>query len=250
VTALAPSARLFLVVILAGFPLLGGVRIAAAGGLRDEILENKYRWGDYGIYMGWYDPWGEQFDVHGAAAYPLGGKVRLRWAGWLRFEADFSYYRRSGDATFFDIVNVPKFDGLMLAATIQGTAGKLGPFRPYFGGGPVIASLTNTFAVIIREVEDLEPPGGPELIDKFAIASWNELDLGVSAVVGIDIHLSSRAFPFFEYRHLFGQFDTNDIRIGAFRYSPDELKYADGRPLPVSYDWSGPVIMGGLKVRF
>lgn len=219
---------------------------SAAGGLRDEILENKYRWGDYAIYLGWHDPDGEQFDVHGSSAWPIGAKIRLRWAGFLRAELDISYYRRSGEATPFDIVNVPKFDGLMVAATIQGTAGKWGPVRPYYGGGPVFVSLTNTFGVIIREVEDLDPG----LIDKFAIASWNELDLGVSAVAGIDVHLASRVFPFVEYRQLFGEFATSDIRIGAFRYGPEELKYADGRDLPDKYAWSGPIVMAGLKVRF
>jgi len=250
VTAPTPSRRLWLAASPAGLALVLMAGTAEGGGLREEILENKYRWGDYAAYAGWYDPAGEQFDVHGSAAIPLGAKVRLRWAGWLRIEADMSYYRRSGDAKFYDIVNIPKFDGLMVAATLQTTGWTLGSLRPYVGGGPVFASMTNTFGVIIREVEDLEEPGGPEIIDKYQVASWNELDLGVSVVAGVDLQLSGRIVPFVEYRHLFGQVGTPDIRIGGFRYGPEELKYDDGRDLPGTYDWSGPVLMAGLKVRF
>jgi hypothetical protein len=225
-------------------PVLWGT--AGAGGIRDEILDNKYRWGDYAVYGGWYDPQAEQFDEHGTAAYPLGAKVRLRWRGWMRVEGDVSYYRRSGEALFFDIVNVPKFDGLMVAASLQAAGAKWGPVRPYVGGGGMFVSLTNTFGVIIREIEDADP----DFIGKYQVATWDELDVGATAVAGLDIHVSSRVFPFVEYRHLFGRFATDEIRIGGFLYTPEELKDLEGNDLPATYDWSGPVVMAGLKIRF
>jgi hypothetical protein len=234
---------------LAALPILLAAAwgTSGAGGIRDEILDNKYRWGDYAVYAGWYDPQGEQFDEHGSAAYPLGGKIRLRWGEWFRVEADVSYYRRSGEALFFDIVNLPKFDGLMVAGTLQAVGAKWGPVRPYVGGGGVFVSLTNTFGAIRRDIERLEPP---PRADKYRVVSWTELDLGLSAVGGLDIHLSSRVFPFVEYRQLFGTFATDEIREGAFGYTPEELKTLDGGDLPATYDWSGPVVMAGLKVRF
>jgi opacity protein-like surface antigen len=245
VTHPAPFRRLFVppaAVVIA----LAAWGTCEAGGIRDEILDNKYRWGDYAVYAGWYDPQGEQFDEHGSAAYPLGAKIRLRWGDWIRVEGDVSYYRRSGEALFFDIVNLPKFDGLMVAGTMQAVGARWGPIRPYVGGGGVFVSLTNTFGVIVREIEAV----APDNLDKYQVASWNELDFGFGVSAGADIHLSSRVFPFVEYRQLFGSFATDEIRIGAFQYSPEELKTLDGGDVPASYDWSGPVVMAGLKVRF
>jgi hypothetical protein len=242
-----PARRLLRALAAAAIALPAAWGSAGAGGIRDEILDNKYRWGDYAVYAGWYDPHGEQFDEHGSAAYPLGAKVRLRWGGWTRVEADVSYYRRSGEPLFYDTVNVPKFDGLMVAASLQAAGAKWGPIRPYVGGGGVFVSLTNTFGVIIREIQEQFEP---DIIDQFAVASWNELDLGAALTAGADILVSSRVFPFVEYRQLFGGVATDEIRIGAFLYTPDELTMLDGSDVPATYDWSGPVVMAGLKVRF
>jgi opacity protein-like surface antigen len=216
---------------------------AGAGGLQDELLENKYRWGDYAVYGGWHEPAGEQFHVHASAAYPFGAKVRLRWGNWMRVEADVSYYQRGGDPRPYDLANIPGFDGLTVAATLQATTASWKGVRPYAGGGPVFVSLTNEFGLIILGIP-------PDTAGRFQVGRWNENDVGVQAVAGLDIQINQRFFPFVEYRHLFGEVTTDVIRVGAFGYSPDEVTYDDGRPVPGSYDWSGPVWMLGLKIRF
>jgi hypothetical protein len=217
----------------------------AARTVREEAVEERYPHGDYGFYAGWYDPWDAQFDEHASSAWPIGGKVRFRLRGPLRVEADFSYYQRGGAAQpAFVTYAAPGFDGVMVGAALQAMLRPSGMFRPYVGGGPVLVSLGNDFVARVQGVDG-------DIVDLFPFVSWTELDVGLQAVGGVDIVIGRRAFPFIEYRHLFGRFTVGDMKSGVVTYRADQLRYyPSGRAVSQEYDWSGPSVLLGLKVRF
>lgn len=231
------------VLIVCAFALAGSAR--AERTLSDKILENKYRRGDYALYLSWYDPQAAQFDDHGNFAVPFGGKVRLRWKGRFRVEADFSYYRRSSAQDPFLLgVRTPEFDGVMLAFTLQSMVLNTGTFRPYVGGGPIMVSLSNDFVAKL-DIEDCD------LIPECRrLLTWSELDLGLQTVVGMDLMLGRRVFPFLEYRQLFGSLQIDEIRDGLLVRGRDEIVTKDGGPVSGEYDWSGPNLLAGLRIRF
>ena len=66
----------------------------------------------------------------------------------------------------------------------------------------------------------------------------------------MDVPLGYRAFPFVEYRHLFGEVGTDPITIGLSDVDVDDVMQLDGSPVPATYDWSGPNVLLGLKVLF
>jgi opacity protein-like surface antigen len=237
-----------LVALAAGAGASGpGPAAAEQRSLQDQILDSKYRWGDYGIYLGWHDPAGRQFHLHGSSALPFGVKVRLRWGRWIRFEGDVSYYRKSGEARpFVTIFDVPAFDGLVVATSVQAVAGRWQRLRPYAGAGPVFVSLTNDFVAVNLRIEQADPTNP----DQLRFVTWNELDFGWQVGGGIDVDFGRRLVPFVEYRHLFGEFATDEIRDGGFRFRPEHFRYENGGSLPSAHDWSGPIVMAGLKVRF
>ncbi len=235
---------------------------AVADGLREKILEDRYGRGDYGGFLGWHDPADWQFDEQGSAGWPVGLKVRFSWRERFRIETDFGYYRTGSDpdpsvSTF----SVPEFDGLMVAATFQTMLLNRGRVRPYVGGGPVFVSLANEYGVIRPDVREADPDNP----DQRAFARWSRFDVGMQVVAGVDFPTSRRAFPFVEYRQLFGELtlDDSDVKIGSFSLPSLDLAVDDleavpddptpgaiGRKYSRTYDWSGPVIMVGLKVRF
>jgi hypothetical protein len=241
------------VAIAVAIALLAAPAVAQRSGgeppLEEQILEGKYRRGDYGFSLGWHDPRGVQFDDHASFALPVGVRVRLRFLRRLQLEADVSYYRRSNvpDIGFSGLVS-PKFDGLMVGATAQLVLRRRGLVRPYLGGGPILVSLSDDFIVIRTNVPENVP-------ERQALASWRETDVGFQLLAGFDFPLAHRAYPFVEYRHLFGKVGVNDIRIGGlsldFINTPrEELETPSGGTVPGDYDWSGPAILGGLKIRF
>ena len=69
-------------------------------------------------------------------------------------------------------------------------------------------------------------------------------------VGGVDITLTRRVFPFVEYRHLFGELGIDSILIGVFEYGAGELQLPDGADVATTYDFSGPIVTAGLKIRF
>jgi hypothetical protein len=229
--------------------------IAGEKSLEEKLLDNKYRHGDYGVYMGWHDPWDWQFDEHGSHAVPLGIKVRFRWLEWLRLEGDVTYYRQGEEPPLLvSLYQAPEFDGLLLSGMVQFVPHRTGLLRPYVGTGPVFASLGNDFLVFRPEVRAADP-GNP---DQFALASWSQMDVGWAAEVGVDFHLGRRWSPFVEYRHLFGalELEEGDTTIGSYPFDPEELNTLptgpedQGIPHSSHYDWSGPVVSAGLKIRF
>jgi opacity protein-like surface antigen len=213
--------------------------------LSEEILEDRYRRGDYAVFLSWHDPWDAQFDQHGTYAYPLGLKCRLRLGERFRVEGDFSYYSRGGDPSpFLPVVEAPGIDAVMLNVTLQSLLLTQGLIRPYVGGGAAFVSIGRDFVVEIREV----PPNTS--FSRTQLASWSEKDVGLQVVGGVDIALTRRVFPFVEYRHLFGELGIDSILIGVFEYSVDELQLPDGAGVASAYDFSGPIVMVGLKIRF
>jgi len=86
--------------------------------------------------------------------------------------------------------------------------------------------------------------------DRFVFAAWSELDLGLQATAGVDMSLGRRVFPFVEYRQLFGKLEIDEIRVGLAVVPPEKLATLDGTPIRRKYDWSGPNLMVGLKIRF
>jgi hypothetical protein len=213
--------------------------------ISDTIIDAKYRRGDYGFYLSWYDPWGAAFDTHGSYALPIGGKVRFRLAGPLRVEVDMSYYRKGGTSPPRLLsYDAPAFDGVVLTATLQAAGRRLGPVRPYAGGGPAFVSLGNDFAADLRACGDVLAPECRRLI------SWSEVDLGMQVTAGLDIAGSRRIFPFVEYRHLFGELSVGDFNDALLSRKPEELVNVDGSDVSRKYDWSGPNILAGLRIRF
>jgi opacity protein-like surface antigen len=252
-----PSGRRLLaaVLLLAALAACAPSTTAAEPDLDERVLDGKYPRGDYSVYLGWHDPEDWQFDEHGSWALPVGFKVRFRWLDWLRVEGDVSYFRRSNEPdVLVSLYRAPNFDGLVLGGSLQAMLRRSGVFRPYVGAGPVVASLGNDFLVFRPEVRDADPQNP----DQFALATWSQLDVGVQALAGVDFYLGHRISPFLEYRHLAGSLDLDDgdVTIGAFAFDPAELNTVpdspadDGRPHSAHYDWSGPVVVGGLKVRF
>jgi hypothetical protein len=223
--------------------------------LEEKVLDEKYRHGDYAVYLGWHDPWDWQFDEHGSFALPLGVKVRFKWLDWLRLEGDVSYYRRGDDPpVLVSLAEAPAFDGLMLGGSAQLVPWRRGRLRPYVGVGPMLVSLGNDFVVFRPEVREADP-GNP---DQFALASWSQLDAGWQVLGGVDVLLGHRVSPFLEFRQIFGELhlESGDVTIGTFPFDPEDLNTVpgpaggDGVPHSRRYDWSGPSISGGLKVRF
>jgi hypothetical protein len=220
------------------------VRCRAASELDERIQDSKYPHGDYAFYFGWHDPWDRQFDQHSRFAWPFGGKVRMRLSRVLRLEGDLSYYQRGGEAvSFITAYAAPGFDGLVFAVSLQAAPFPAGRLRPYAGAGPVGVSLGNDFAAEIRGID-------ADIIDKFVLASWSELDLGWQAVVGLDIPMGGRAFPFVEYRHFLGELDVDHISVGFLTVEAEDLAYLDGSSVSTKYDWSGPNLLAGLRIRF
>jgi hypothetical protein len=222
--------------------LTGAGSALAEPSLQERILENKYRWGDYAIFIGWYEPRGEQFEEHASYALPVGVKVRLKWGARYRLEGEFSYYRRSDEpALAVSVFTQPEFDGLMMMATFQVMLVRSGWIRPYVGAGPAFVSLSNDF--VVKLCDEL-------VIDCFALGSWSEFDVGGQVVAGLDLRAGSRAFPFVEFRYLFGELGYDHIRIGAFGFDPADLETPDGETVSDKHDWGGPMVSVGLKIRF
>lgn len=252
--------------VLAALLGLAGVASPAGAGrteppLEEKVLANKYRHGDYGIYMGWHDPWDWQFDEHGSSAWPIGLRVRLRWLDWLRVEGDLSYYRRSEEPPFItDITRVPQFDGLVLGASVQTVLRRVGFWRPYVGTGPVVVSLGNDFLVFRPEVWEADHSNSAQV----DLADWSKFDVGWQFSGGVDFFLGGRVSPFVEYRHEFGSLslDDSDVRLGGLTLIglqttieelhtvPADPNIDHGRPHSRTYDWSGPIVSVGLKVLF
>jgi hypothetical protein len=69
-------------------------------------------------------------------------------------------------------------------------------------------------------------------------------------VVGLDIAMGGRASPFVEYRHFFGELEVEDINVGFLTVQAEELAYLDGSEVSRTYDWSGPNLLAGLRIRF
>jgi hypothetical protein len=216
----------------------------AASDLDERIQDSKYPHGDYAFYFSWYDPWDRQFDQHARFAWPFGGKVRFRLGRTFRVEGDFSYYQRGGEvASFISAYSAPSFDGVVVGLCLQAVPFRETRLRPYVGSGPVAASLGNDFTAEILGVDE-------DIIDKYVLASWSELDLGWQVVAGLDVPLGGRAFPFLEYRHLFGKLHVEDINVGFLTVQAEDLAYLDGSTVSTKYDWSGPNLLAGLRIRF
>jgi hypothetical protein len=234
---------------------------AAEPSLEEKILANKYRHGDYGVYVGWHDPVDWQFDEHGSNAVPIGVRVRWKWLGWLRIEGDLSYYRRSEDAAYVvSLATAPQLDALTLSSSVQWAPRRTGLLRPWVGGGPLMVSMGNDFLVYRPEIHDVDPANP----DQFAMANWSEFDFGVQVEGGVDMFLGGRVMPFGSFRYQFGQLtlDDEEVTIGGISLPhlqttleelhtiPADPSTSDGKPHSHLYDWSGPSVMLGLKVLF
>jgi hypothetical protein len=255
----APSLVLALVV---GLVVAGGAAPARGEGLSERILEDRYGRGDYAIFLGWHDPWDWTFDEHASATWPFGLKARLNLGRWLRTELDLSYFRSTGEPDYtVSLYNVPHFDGLWFSSVVQVAAGSYAGMRPYVGAGPVVVSLTNEFLVIRLDVAE----AFPDRPEQRAIARWSRFDVGGLVVAGIDLPIGRRAFPFVEYRHLFGRLslDPQSVKLSGQSLASLNLEVEDlttipadatpgvvGRKYSTEYDWSGPVVIVGLKIRF
>ena len=217
--------------------------------LNEELMDSKYPWGDYGLYFAWHRPDDIHFDVHGDAAFPVGVKVRVRWGDWIRLEGELSYFRASDEPNaVISAFETPNIDSLYLFTTAQIALLRSGLFRPYVGGGVAFLSVRNRMIVIRTELEE-NPEVPPDLV--FATADWDAFDVGLHAIGGLDLDIGTRAFPFVEYRYLFGMLDIGRINIGLpENEDPEDLKDTEGRVLSDRYNWSGPWISAGLKIRF
>ena len=247
--------RSLVVLVAGGLALAAAPAARAEDTLEEKVLEARYTHGDYAVFLGWHDPADRQFDEHGSFAVPVGFKIRYRWLDWLRVEGDVAYYRRSKEPPLIvAIFQAPNFDGLLFSGSLQAVLRRSGVFRPYVGAGPVIASLGNDFLAFRPEIREVDPQNP----DQFALATWSRLDIGAQALAGLDLFLGHRVSPFVEYRHLLGSLDLRpgDVTIGGFAFDPGELNTLPktpedtGRPHSGHYDWSGPLVVGGLKVRF
>lgn len=214
--------------------------------LRREVLDRKYRRGDYAFYLSVHDPWDAQYDERdyqefdaGTLAFPLGFKMRFRWRDHFRIEGDVSYYRRGEEVSpFLAFTAAPSFDGLMLSTSFQAVASSRRVFRPYVGAGLVFVSLSRDLILVLPGLEDLTT------LDRFQLGHWNELDAGLQGSVGVDFLVGGRAFPFAEFRFLKGELGIDKVRVGGFEFTPEETH------IPSTYDYSGPQFICGLKIRF
>ena len=90
-------------------------------------------------------------------------------------------------------------------------------------------------------------PAIPELegeFDQYQFGGWSEMDLGLQAHLGLDVRLGKRAFPFAEFRTFWGTLDIDEIDVGGFGFKPTELG------LSPTYEYTGPVVLAGLKIHF
>lgn len=235
--------------------------------VRESVLEDRYTWGDYGLYFAYHQPADWQFEVHAESAYPFGLKVRFKLGDHpllqrVRVEGDISYFRRSDDPlSAISVFQTPGFDALWVAATAQYLLPPLQVFQGYVGGGPIFASMANDFFIFRPDVAEVDPTNA----DRFALANWSKSDLGWQVVVGVDVPLGFRAFPFLEYRQVFGELSLTDrdVKIGSLSLAsinlsvedvttlPDDLASNEpGRPYEPQFDWSGPEVLVGLKILF
>lgn len=251
---------------VAGALLVAGCVLPAGGSadpLQERILDSKYTKGDYALYFGWHDPADWQFDEHASYALPVGVKVRLRWLQWLQVEAELSYFRRSrSPIDQVSLYRQPSFDSFSTGVALQLVPLRHGPVRPYVGGGPIFVSLGNDFVAFRPDVYDVAPDN---YADQYVFASWGLWDVGWQAMGGLDFPFSGRVFPFVEFRALFGEasFDAKDVKLGSITLEGIGLEVSDletapaldqraagGRPHEGRFDWSGPSVSVGLKIRF
>jgi hypothetical protein len=219
----------------------------AESDLDEDLLEKKYTHGDYGFYLGWHDPWDPQFDETAPGVYdqaysfPMGFKMRFRWQERFFLEGDFSYARHGSDPVpFVSTVAAPEIDALTVGASFQAMLRRSGWMRPYLGAGGMFVSISRDFIVdLVPAIPELE-----DSPDRYQLGTWNEMDVGVQLQAGLDFRIGRRAFPFIEYRHLLGTLGIDDINIGGFTFTPDELL------IPGTYDFSGPSVLAGLKIHF
>lgn len=241
--------------------LLAGASAARADALQERILDQKYTRGDYSLYAGWHDPADWQFDEHGSFAIPFGVKVRMRALGWLRLEGDVMYFRKGEAETSlnFSVFKRPSFDSFSIGFAAHWLPLQRGPIRPYVGGGFLFVSLGNDFIVFRPDVYAAQPSNP----DQFALASWGEWDLGWQAMGGLEVPTGYRAFPFVEFRYISGEVELSarDVQLGTLSAGGIGLEVSDletvpedpavgGRPHDPRFDWSGPVVTAGLKIRF
>ncbi len=222
--------------------------LARADDLAEELLEKKYKHGDYGFYFGVQDPWDAQFDevspgVYDSPtyAYPMGFKMRFRWKERFYLEGDASYARRGEEPVeFVSTLAAPEIDALTVCASLQMKLRRSGMLRPYVGAGGVFVSISRD------QVVDLAPaiPELEDSADRYQLGTWSEMDVGIQAHLGVDIRVGKRAFPFVEYRHLFGTLGIQDITVGGFSFSPEDLAVSS------TYEYAGPIFMAGLKIHF
>ncbi|MBZ0266806.1 hypothetical protein K8I85_01500 [bacterium] len=250
-----------LVVALVAVLVAGACGPAArADALRDKILDSKYSRGDYAVYLGWHDPADWQFDEHGTYVLPFGLKVRMRGLGWLRFEADVQYYRKTSSSSLrVSVFKGPEFDSFSTGLAAQWLPFRRGPVRPYVGAGLIFVSLGNDFVAFRPDVYAAQPSNP----DQFVLASWGEWDLGWQAMGGLEFPTGYRAFPFVEFRYISGtvEFGARDVQLGTLSAGGIGLDISDlqtvpedpevgGRPHEGRFDWSGPLVSLGLKIRF
>ncbi|MEZ5063188.1 MAG: hypothetical protein R3B81_00550 [bacterium] len=254
-----------LLALLLGVVAIGAARSAGAETVREAVLASKYQTGDYAVYLGWHRPNDWQFEEHGTSAFPFGIKVRFRLAdeGWLahlRLEGDVTYWRRANDPSIvITAFQQPEFDALTLGTTLQYVLPRMGWVEPYVAGGLSLTSQSNDFFVFRPDVYEVQPSNP----DQFALASWKRFDAGPRVGIGFDLQLGTRAFPFLEYRHLFGKvgISAQDVKIGPLSLAslgldvddvqtlPDDPEVG-GRPFSHEYDWGGPEVVVGLKILF
>lgn len=236
------------------------VPVVRADALREKILDSKYPRGDYAVYVGWHDPADWQFDEHGSYVIPFGVKIRMRALGWLRFEADIQYYRKTSESSLrVTVFKGPEFDSFSTGIAAQWLPLERGLVRPYVGAGLVFVSLGNDFVAFRPDVYAVQPSNP----DQFVLASWGEWDLGWQAMGGLEFPTGSRAFPFLEFRYISGtvEFGPRDVQLGTLSAGGVGLEVSDlqsvpddpdvgGRPHEPRFDWSGPIVTLGLKIRF
>ncbi len=237
--------RLGLLLLLAA--TLQPVSAHAERDLEEELLEKKHSHGDYGFYLGMYDPWDAQFDETAPGVYehsysfPMGFKMRFRWKERFFIEGDLSYARHGEDPVpFVSTLAAPEIDELNVGASFQAMLRRSGMMRPYAGAGAMFVSISRDLVVdlatAIPELEDSP--------DRYQLGSWNEMGFGAQAQLGIDFRIGKRAFPFVEYRHMFGTLDIADVSVGGFQFQPEDVG------VPPDYEFSGPTVLAGLKIHF
>jgi hypothetical protein len=241
---LSSSASIAVTLAVAAFP---GV-CRADRDVEEKLLEDKHKHGDYGFWFGAHDPWDPQVDERapgvsesGTLLYPLGFKMRFRWRERYFLEGELSYAKRGEEPVeFISTLAAPEMDELTIAASFQGMLRTSGLMRPYLGAGGIFVSISRDFVIdLARVIPEVEGT-----IDQYQFGGWSEMDVGLQAHVGVDFRLGMRAFPFVEGRLLWGTLNIDSINVGGFRYSPTALGVSS------TYEYTGPVILGGLKIHF